>query len=71
MSKCLLSVSFPSGSVDKESACNAGDLGSISGWGRSPGEGNCYPLQYSCLESPMDRGVWQATFHGIARVRYD
>ena len=41
------------------------------GWGRSPGEGNCYPLQYSCLESPMDRGVWQATFHGIARVRYD
>ena len=71
MSKCLLSVSFPGGSVDKEAACNAGDLGSISGWGRSPGEGNRYPLQYSCRESPMDRGVWQATFHGITRVRYD
>ena len=43
----------------KESACNVGDLGSIPGWGRSPGEGNCNPLQYSCLEkNPMDRGAW-------------
>ena len=49
----------------KESACNAGDLDSIPGLGRSPGEGNGYPLQYSCLENPMDRGDWQATVHGV------
>ena len=47
------------GSDGKESACNAGDPGSISGLGRSPGEGNSSPLQYSCLENPMDRGAWQ------------
>ena len=56
----------------KESACNVGDLGSIPGLGRSPGEGNGKPLQYSCLENPMDRGAWQAKIqtvvHGIARV---
>ena len=46
------------------SACNAGDLGSIPGPGRSPGEGNGNPLQYSCLENPMDRGAWRATVHG-------
>ena len=46
------------GSDGKESACNAGDLGLISGSGRSPGEGNDYPLQYSCLGNPMDRGAW-------------
>ena len=51
---------FPGGSDGKESACNAGDLGSISGSGRFPGEGNGYPLQYSCLENPMDRGAWWA-----------
>ena len=51
---------FPDGSDGKESACNAGDLGSILGSGRSPGEGNGNPLQYSCLENPMDRGPWQA-----------
>ena len=45
----------------KVSACNAGDLGSIPGSGRSPGEGNGNPLQYSCLENPMDGGAWQAT----------
>ena len=56
---------FPGGSVGKESACNAGDPGSIPGWGRSPGEGNGYPLQYSCLENPMDRGAWWATVHGV------
>ena len=44
----------------KESSCNAGDAGLIPGWGRSPGEGNGNPLQYSCLENPMDRGAWQA-----------
>ena len=48
----------------KESFCNAGDPGSILGSGRSPGEGNGYPLPYSCLENPMDRGAWRATVHG-------
>ena len=48
---------FPCSSVGKESACNAGDLGSIPGSGRSPGEGNGNPLQYSCLENPMNRGT--------------
>ena len=58
-------------SVGKESACNAGDPGLIPGSGRSPGEGNGNPLQYSCLENPMDRGAWQATVHGFTRVRHD
>ena len=49
---------FPGGSDSKEPTCNAGDLGSIPGLGRSPGEGNGYPLQYCCLENPMDRGAW-------------
>ena len=49
---------FPGGSEVKASACNVGDLGSIPGWGRSPGEGNGNPLQYSCLENPMDGGAW-------------
>ena len=57
---------FPGGSEDKASACNVGDLGSISGLGRSPGKGNGNPLQYSCLENSMDRGAWRATVHGIA-----
>ena len=51
---------------NKESACNAEDLGSIPGWGRSPREGNNNPLQSSCLENSMDRGAWQATVHGVA-----
>ena len=59
------------GSEGKESACKAGDLGSIPGWGRSPGEGNGYPLQYSCLGNSMDRGTWWATIHGITRVGHD
>ena len=58
---------FPGGSDGKESAYNAGDQGSIPGSGRSPGEGNGNPLQYSCLENPMDGGGWQATVHGIAK----
>ena len=62
---------FPSSSAGKESTCNAGDMGSISGLGRSPGEGNGNPLQYSCLENPMDRRTWQATVHGVARVGHD
>ena len=57
-------MGFPGGSESKESACNAGDLGLISGLGRSPGEGNGYPLQYSCLENSMDRGAWRATEGG-------
>ena len=59
-SKLLYSkgTSFPGGSEGKASACNVGDLGSIPGSGRSPGEGNGNPLQYSCLENPMDRGAW-------------
>ena len=52
---------FSGESDGKASACDAGDLGSIPGSGRSPGEGNGNPLQYSCLENPMDRGTWQAT----------
>ena len=55
---------FPGGSEVKVSAFNMGDLGSIPGSGRSPGEGNGNPLQYSCLENPMDRGAWWATVHG-------
>ena len=50
-----------------ESACSSGDLGSIPASGRSPGEGNDKPFQYSCLENPMDREAWQATFHGVAK----
>ena len=59
-------LGFPGGSDVKESACNAGDPGSIPGLGSSPGEGNGYPLQYSCLENAMDRGAWWATVHGVA-----
>ena len=62
-------MGFPGGSEVKAFACNAGDLGLIHGSGRSPGEGNGNPLQYSCLENPMDRGAWQATIHGIAKSR--
>ena len=57
---------FPGGSDSKGSACNAGDLSSVPGLGRSPGDGNGYPLQYSCLENPTDRGDWWATVLGIA-----
>ena len=57
-------LGFPGGSEVKGSACIAGDLGSIPGLGRSPGEGNGKPLQYSCLENPMDGEAWWATVHG-------
>ena len=63
--------SFPGGSDSKELACNAGDLGSIPGSGRSPGGGNGNPLQSSCLGNPMDRGAWWATVHGAQRVGQD
>ena len=60
-------MGFPGSSDGKASTYNAGDLGSIPGSGRSPGEGNGNPLQYSCLENPMDRGAWWATVHGVAK----
>ena len=58
---------FPAGSDSKESACNVEDLGSIPRLGRSPGEENSYPLQYSDLENSKDRGAWQATVHGVTK----
>ena len=58
---------FPGGSDCKESAYNVGNPASLPGSGRSPGEGNGNPLQYSCLENPMDGGGWQATVHGVAK----
>ena len=58
---------FPGGSDNKESACHAGDLGSILGLGRSPGEEKGYSLQYSCLENSMDRVALQATVQGVAK----
>ena len=58
---------FPGGSDSKESAHNVGDPGSIPGSGRSPGEGNGNPLQYSCLENSKDRGVWWAIVHGVTK----
>ena len=64
-------MGFPRSSVGKKSACDVGDLGSIPGSGRSPGEGNGKPLQYSCLENPMGGGAWQAVVHGVTRVVYD
>ena len=60
-------LGFPCGLAGKEPACNARDLGSIPRLGRSPGKRNSYPLQYSGLENSMDRGVWQATVHGVAK----
>ena len=58
---------FLGGSDGKASVCNAGDPGSIPGLGRFPGEGNGNPLQYSCLENPMDEGAWWARVHGVAK----
>ena len=60
---------FPCSSVSKESACSAGDPGSIPGLGRPPAEGNGNPLQYPCLENPMDRGAWWAAVHGVTKSR--
>ena len=65
----LRDFTFTLGSEGKASTCNAGDLGSIPGSGRSPGGGNGNPLQYSCLENPMDGGAWRATVHGVAKSR--
>ena len=63
-------MGFPGGSVVKNPPTNAEDVGSIPGWGRSPGGGHGNPLQYSCLENPMDRGAWCATVHRVAK-RHD
>ena len=67
----FLQRNCPRSSVSKESACNAGDLGSISGLGRSPGEGNGNPLHDSCLKNPMDRGACQATVFGVTIVEHN
>ena len=64
---CGVWVGLPGGSDRKQSACNQGDTGSTPGSGRSPGEGKGYPLQYSCLENPVDRGAWQASVHRVAK----
>jgi len=64
-------MGFPGGSVVKNLPANAGVTGSIPGSGRSPGEGNGNPLQYSCLGNPMDRGAWQAIVHRVAKVRHN
>ena len=58
---------YSSGADSKVAACNAGALGSVPGLERSSGEGNGYPLQYSCLENSMDRGTWRATVHGVTK----
>ena len=63
----LLYKVFLGGSAGKEPACNAGDLGSIPGLGRSPGGGHGNTLQYSCLENSMDRGAWRAAVHGVTQ----
>ena len=67
--RILLSIEkgFPGGSDGKESACNVGDLDSIPGLGRSPGEGHGNPLQYFCLENPMEREAWWATVHWVTK----
>ena len=62
-------MGFPGSSDGKASAYNAGDPGSIPGSGRSPGEGNGNPLQYSCLENPTDQRAWWATVHGVTKTR--
>ena len=61
----VIDKGFPAGSDSKESACNVGDLGSIPGSGKSSGDGNSKPFQYSCLENSMERGAWWAIVHGI------
>ena len=71
VTKCVMNMDFPGSSGSKESASNVGDLDSIPGLGRSPGEGNGNPLQYSYLENPMDRGAWWAPVPWGHRVEHD
>ena len=63
----MVNMGFPGDSPSKESACNVGDPGSISGLGKSPGEGSGNPLQHSCLENYTDKGAWWATVYGDAK----
>ena len=65
----MLKLDFPGGSDSKNSACKIGDLCLIPGSGRSSGEGNVYPLQYSCLENSVDKRAWRATVHGVAKTQ--
>ena len=65
----MWTVELPCGSDGKKSACNAGDLGSIPDSGMSPGRGHGNPFQDSCLENSMDRGIWQDTVHGVAKIQ--
>ena len=65
----MLIKEFLDGSDSKESLRNVGNLGSMPGLGKSPGEGNGYPLQYSCLDNPMDRGACRSTVHGVTKSR--
>ena len=70
MAICGMSVGrVPASSVVENPSANAGDVGLIPGSGRSPGEGNCNRLQYSCLDNPMDRGAWRATVHGVTKIQ--
>ena len=69
MNITALMMGFPGGSDGKKSTCNAEDLGSIPGLGRSPGGGHGNPLQYSCLEHPMDRAAWWAIVHSVTKSR--
>ena len=69
--ECIYVCAFPSSSMVNNITCNADNAGLIPGLERSLGGGNSNPLRYSCLEIPMDRGAWQATVHGVARVRCD
>ena len=62
-------LGFPDGPDSKESTCNAGDLGSVPGSGKDPGEGSGNPLQYSYFENSMNRGVWRAAVHGVSKSR--
>ena len=66
-SAILILMGFPGGSVVKNPPANAGDMGSFPGSGKSPGEGNGNPFQYSCLGNPTDRGAWWATVHGVTK----
>ena len=71
LNSAFLLTLFPGGSDGTESACDSGDPGLMPGLGRSPGEGNGYPLQSSCLENSMDKGAWLAIVHGLQRVGHD
>ena len=66
-----VAMGFPGGLNSKESTCNARDMGSVPGSGKSHGGGHGNPLQYSCLENPRDRGTWQATVHGVPKSQHD